>query len=218
MPALTNNWLLVRVTVTLRLSVYCQSVRLGAKPLDTYDQYFIQLNPCGHSPYVSFPLTGGRVCRLQLLLVFASAVILGSKSSGTHDLILLSQIRDSVNLEGQAPLCIFPGNRVAQLLQIVLLLTSLHGPHRKHRSSIVALVSVAAETSLPTRCLETRCITPFFYCCLRVFCRRYLATAAQQQVHTPQYLWKQSAQRNLWFRKHAVSEQFRILRNEELCK
>jgi hypothetical protein len=36
----------------------------------------------------------GRVCRLQLLLVLASAVILGSQSRGTHDPILLSQIRD----------------------------------------------------------------------------------------------------------------------------
>jgi hypothetical protein len=35
-----------------------------------------------------------RVCRLQLLLVLASAVILGSESRGTRDHILLSQIRD----------------------------------------------------------------------------------------------------------------------------
>jgi hypothetical protein len=40
-------------------------------------------------------LTRGRVCRLHLLLVLASAVILGSESRGTHDHILLSQIRDS---------------------------------------------------------------------------------------------------------------------------
>jgi hypothetical protein len=39
-------------------------------------------------------LTKGRVCRLQLLLVLASAVILGSKSRGARDNILLSQIRD----------------------------------------------------------------------------------------------------------------------------
>jgi hypothetical protein len=39
-------------------------------------------------------LTRGRVCRLQLLLVLASAVILGSESLGTRDHILLSHIRD----------------------------------------------------------------------------------------------------------------------------
>jgi hypothetical protein len=38
--------------------------------------------------------TIGRVCRLQLLLALASVVILGSKSLGTRDHILLSQIRD----------------------------------------------------------------------------------------------------------------------------
>jgi hypothetical protein len=39
-------------------------------------------------------LTRGRVCRLQLLLAVASAVILGSGSRGTRDRILLPQIRD----------------------------------------------------------------------------------------------------------------------------
>jgi hypothetical protein len=53
----------------------------------------------------------GRICRSQLLLVLASAVVLGSESCGTHDHILLSQIRDSPNLEGQAPIFISPGTR-----------------------------------------------------------------------------------------------------------
>jgi hypothetical protein len=39
-------------------------------------------------------LTRGRVCRLQLLLELAKAVIFGSKSRGTRDHVLLSQIRD----------------------------------------------------------------------------------------------------------------------------
>jgi hypothetical protein len=42
----------------------------------------------------SLSLTRGRVCRLQLLPALASAVILGSKSRGTRDHILPSQIRD----------------------------------------------------------------------------------------------------------------------------
>jgi hypothetical protein len=62
---------------------------------------FSKLNTCSCSPYVTSPLMRGRVCRLQLLLVFVSAVILRSESSGTHDHILLSQIRDSSSLEGQ---------------------------------------------------------------------------------------------------------------------
>jgi hypothetical protein len=57
----------------------------------------------------------GWVCRLQLLLALASAVILCSESHGTHDHIFLSQNRDSPNLEDQEPVFIFPRNRVARL-------------------------------------------------------------------------------------------------------
>jgi hypothetical protein len=57
----------------------------------------------------------GWVCHLQLLLVLANAVILRSESHGTHDRVLLSQIRDSPNLDGQVPIFISPRNRVARL-------------------------------------------------------------------------------------------------------
>jgi hypothetical protein len=40
----------VRVRVTLRLPVYRQSVRLGAKPRETHYQRLLQLNPCDRSP------------------------------------------------------------------------------------------------------------------------------------------------------------------------
>jgi hypothetical protein len=58
------------------------------------------LNTCGHTPYVTSSLTRGWVCRLQLLLVLASAVILRFESCGVYDYILLSQILDSPNLVG----------------------------------------------------------------------------------------------------------------------
>jgi hypothetical protein len=45
------------------------------------------------------------------MLVLASAVILRSESRGTRYDILLSQIEDSPNLEGQVPVFIFPRNR-----------------------------------------------------------------------------------------------------------
>jgi hypothetical protein len=48
-------------------------------------------------------------------LSFTGAIILRSVSRGTNDHILLSQIRDSPNLEGQVPLFIFPRHRMAQL-------------------------------------------------------------------------------------------------------
>jgi hypothetical protein len=70
--------------------------------------FILQLNTCGYSCYVILSLTKGQVCRLQLLLVLARAVILRSESHGTHDHILLSQIRDSPNLEGQVPPYLYP--------------------------------------------------------------------------------------------------------------
>jgi hypothetical protein len=45
----------------------------------------------------------------KLLLALASTVTFCSESNGTHDQILLSQIRDSPNLEGQIPVFISPG-------------------------------------------------------------------------------------------------------------
>jgi hypothetical protein len=88
-----------------------ESVRLGDKPLETHDTviFFFQLNTCGYSPYVTFSLTRGLVCRLQLLLILASAVTLRSESYGTHDHILLSQIRDSPTWRAKSPYLYPPG-------------------------------------------------------------------------------------------------------------
>jgi hypothetical protein len=80
---------------------------LSSSNLFTGRQLGLQLS-CGHSPYVTFTLTRGCVCRLEMLLVLASAVILSTQSLGTHDHILVSQIRESPNLEGQVPVFISP--------------------------------------------------------------------------------------------------------------
>jgi hypothetical protein len=70
-------------------------VCLGIKhPSGAYVQIFVtvrQLRVCWCG---ALSLTRWRVCRLQLLLAFASAVILGYEFRGTRDYILLSQIRD----------------------------------------------------------------------------------------------------------------------------
>jgi hypothetical protein len=70
-------------------------VCLGIKrPSGAYDRIFItvwQLRVCWFgAPF----LTRGRVCRLQLLLALASAVIFGSESRRPRGHILLSQILD----------------------------------------------------------------------------------------------------------------------------
>jgi hypothetical protein len=77
--------------------------------------FIFQLNTCDYSPYVTSSLTRGWVCRLQLLLVLASADILRSESHRIHDHVLLSQFRDSPNLEGQVPVFISPRSRVTRL-------------------------------------------------------------------------------------------------------
>jgi hypothetical protein len=87
----------------------------GQAPWDSRPVFFFQLNTCRYSPYVTSSLTRGWVCSLQLLLALAGAVILRFKSCGTHDHILLSQILDSLNLEGQVPVCIQLSDWVAQL-------------------------------------------------------------------------------------------------------
>jgi hypothetical protein len=80
--------------------------------IETHEKYFFQLKTRCYSPYITSSLMSGWVCGLQLLLVLASAVILGSESRGTHDHIFLSHIRDSSNLEGQVPVFIYLRNRV----------------------------------------------------------------------------------------------------------
>jgi hypothetical protein len=95
------------LTLSLKMVATCQScfttgqsVLLGCK---THNQFFFKLSTCFHSPYVTSSLTREWVYSLQLLLDLASTVILRSDSRGTRDHNLLSQIRDSTNLEGQMP-------------------------------------------------------------------------------------------------------------------
>jgi hypothetical protein len=106
----------VTVRVTLRLAVYRQSVRLGDKPYwDSLPVFVFQLNLCSRSSYITSSLMRGWVCHLQLPLSIASAVILGRSPTQNHDHILLSQIWNYSNLEGQVAVFISPTNRVAQL-------------------------------------------------------------------------------------------------------
>jgi hypothetical protein len=89
---------------------------LTTRPLRlTPSNSFLQLNACGYSLSVASSLSRRLICRLQQMLALASAVILRSESRETLDHILLSQIRNFPNLEGQVPVFISPRNRMAQL-------------------------------------------------------------------------------------------------------
>jgi hypothetical protein len=76
--------------------VLCYDRRIvGIKhPSGDYDHIFVTVRQLRVGWCGALSLTGGRVCRLQLLLALSSAVILGSESRGTRDHILLSQIED----------------------------------------------------------------------------------------------------------------------------
>jgi hypothetical protein len=102
-PASTRNYWTLRVRVTLRLADYRQSVRLGAKPLETHGRNFFQLNTCSHSPYVTSSLTRGWVCRLQLLLAFASAFILRYESRRLMTIFCCLRFDTSPKLELRSP-------------------------------------------------------------------------------------------------------------------
>jgi hypothetical protein len=120
--------------------------------LDTQDEKFFQLNKCSHNLYVVSPLMGGWFCRLQLLMAPTSAVILRSEPHDTHDHILLSQIGDPANLEGQVPVFTSPRNRVAQLYPQVP--GSLSSPPTTHRAPVVVLEPTSTRSSNVTNYLK----------------------------------------------------------------
>jgi hypothetical protein len=83
---------------------------LATSPLRfTTSDFIFQLNTWGCTPYVTSPLTRGCVCRFQLLLALASAVILRSESRGTHDHILLSQIYSPQTWRAKSSCLYLPG-------------------------------------------------------------------------------------------------------------
>jgi hypothetical protein len=91
------------------------------------------------------------------MLALARAVILVSESRWTHQYILLSQIRDSPNLERQILVFISHRNRVTQLYPpaliapTLLIITSRQGSRRKRRSSVVLQSFSWEHICLPNR-------------------------------------------------------------------
>jgi hypothetical protein len=76
------NWQLVKIKVMLRQAVSRPVCRGIKHPSGDYDHIFITVRQLRVCCCGALYLTRGLVCRLQLLLVLASAVILGSESRG----------------------------------------------------------------------------------------------------------------------------------------
>jgi hypothetical protein len=84
------NWIIFINFKSKLVTTHCQSASLSwcQAPSETQDQIFVtvrQLRVCWCG---ALSLTRGRVCRLQLLMALASAVILGSDSPRTRDHIV----------------------------------------------------------------------------------------------------------------------------------
>jgi hypothetical protein len=132
-------------------------VCLGTKhPFGTYDQIW-QLRVCW---FGAPSLTRGRVCRLQLLLVLARAVIFGSESRRTD---LSFRTSSSYNLrtnhtENTAPLLLCEVIEQAQATRT----------QRKHCCCIVVWLHCLRGNVFTEPLPKTGCITPLFYCCVHV--------------------------------------------------
>jgi hypothetical protein len=72
-------------------------------PSGAQDQIFITVKQLRGCCCEALCLKRERVCRLQLLLVLASFVILRSRSRGTHDYSILSQTRNIPQRWGACP-------------------------------------------------------------------------------------------------------------------
>jgi hypothetical protein len=140
-----------------------RSVCLGVRhPSGAYDQIFITARILRVCWCGAFSLTREWACRLQLLLVLASAVILRSESCGTRDHILLSQIRECPNL--RVPVFVSPWNRdpvipsgtgfpYHRLLRLAVLRWKYLNPPTRDVSQCVSMGPEAELSSISVPCL-----------------------------------------------------------------
>jgi hypothetical protein len=99
----------------------------------------------------------------QSFIIFRSRCLVtalnnGDSSASVHTSLPTGQYYSQPNCQfNYSVICSQPSlqNSNDFIAPAVLAITSRHGPHRKHRSSIVGCAFVATGTCLPSCCLET---------------------------------------------------------------
>jgi hypothetical protein len=192
-PIFISSWDRVALLYPLSLSVslslmlrpmVSQPVCLGIKHRSwTYDQILItvrQLQVCWCGV---LSLTRGRVSRLQLLLVFASAVILGSESRNSRPYFTLSDSRlpfSSPPMTRRATVMVFDPDSTRDSFtprHLLVLIWTWNGPHRKQRFQkflccclVILYWGKFFAVSLPSnRSLFWVCYSSFHLSCLSIF-------------------------------------------------
>jgi hypothetical protein len=140
-------------------------VCLGVKThLGTKIRFLLLSDSCGFLDVGALFLTRGRLCRLQLLLYLASAVILVSESRETYDHFFLPQIRDSPNLE--VTVFISRRNRVAQLYpQALGSLFIASYDSQGYGGGIWSCLHTGSDLAVFRFSIYSICTDPQFLCC-----------------------------------------------------
>jgi hypothetical protein len=178
---LPYNWLSSSIRESKLL--YDWRFRLGEEPLGTHDQHSFQLNTCGYSSYLTSSLMSGWVSRLQLLLVLASAVILGPQSRGTHDIFYCVEFETPPTWRVRSPYLYPPGTGCCHLYPQVLgslfvasydsqdygggIRTRLHRGWRSSKSESY-ITTDGQSASLSWNKAPIRSLRPDFYYCQTV--------------------------------------------------
>jgi hypothetical protein len=151
---------------------------LAPGPLRPTTNIFFQLNTRDYCLYVTYCLTRGCVCRQSFS---------GPCPAGLMD-ILLSLIRDSLNMEGQVPVFISPRNSVAQLYHQhwvpFLSLPTIPGLRWRYSTppphgcvlSVFLGFSLCSLRAYPQKTPFLPLSQQYLNCCLRIRCRGNMFT------------------------------------------
>jgi hypothetical protein len=133
---------------------------LATSPLRLKTSNMFQLSTCGHTPYVTSSMMREWVCRLQLFLASPAQLLSGSSPAGLMTTFYCLKFETPPTWMVRFPYLYPPGTG----WPTVLLITFQHGPHNKHRSSIVqtnCCLADGAENTIPLFLFADRCTVAY---------------------------------------------------------